>query len=709
MENNEKKSQMPGAGTPKKTMPDTSMKQKMPGASMKKTMPVPEMESKKQPADMKAPDMQAGTKKSSSTGNMPQFSMTHPTTGPGHQTKAPAAEEEELVLTPGGWRPKSKVHKLEAGHHVSGEGNRLKIIHTESGKVVADLGEIPKKDGKEPNMPKNVYVPDYKKVRAVPGSVVPDYGSGWITYSDWTNNSGQPISSFTTNWVVPPAPATDSGQTIFLFNGIQNSGFILQPVLQWGPSYAGGGNYWAVTNWYADGQGGSAVVGPSLVTVNPGDSLQGIMTLTSQSGSSFSYQSAFTNIPSATVAVTNIEELTWACETLEVYRITQCSDYPATDETTMNGIEIIVGGNTEASITWQPVNAFTECGQHCNVVSNASPGGEVDIFYSNPPPAPWSGWASLGGWIDLLTVGQNQDGRMEIFARGSDGAVWHNWQTEPNGNWSGWASLGGWIDMLTIGQNADGRLEIFARGSDGAVWHNWQTEPNGNWSGWASLGGWIDILTVGKNADGRLEIFARGGDGAVWHNWQIAPNGNWSGWASLGGWIDRLVIGQNQDGRLELFARGSDAALWHMWQTAPSNGWSGWASLGGWIDMLTVSQNADGRMEVFARGSDAALWHMWQTAPNNGWSGWASLGGWIDMLTVEQNQDGRMEVFVRGSDLAVWHLWQTAPSNGWGDWASLGGWIDRLFISHNLDGRIEVFARGGDGAVWHNWQTAPNF
>ncbi len=326
-----------------------------------------------------------------------------------------------------------------------------------------------------------------------------------------------------------------------------------------------------------------------------------------------------------------------------------------------------------------------------------------------PAPAPWSGWASLGGWIDMLTVGQNQDGRMEVFARGGDGAVWHNWQTAPNGNWSGWASLGGWIDMLTVGQNQDGRMEVFARGGDGAVWHNWQTAPNGNWSGWASLGGWIDILTVGKNQDGRMEIFARGGDGAVWHNWQTAPNGNWSGWASLGGWIDRLVVGQNADGRLELFARGSDAAIWHNWQTEPNGNWSGWASLGGWIDMLAVSQNADGRMELFARGSDAAVWHLWQTEPNGNWSDWASLGGWIDMLTVEQNLDGRMEIFVRGSDSAVWHMWQTAPSNGWSGWDSLGGWIDRLSVSHNLDGRIEVFARGGDGAVWHNWQTAPNF
>ena len=195
------------------------------------------------------------------------------------------------------------------------------------------------------------------------------------------------------------------------------------------------------------------------------------------------------------------------------------------------------------------------------------------------------------GWIssDPLAI---PTAASRLFVRGSDHAVWHKWQTAPNNGWSGWASLGGWIDMLDVGRNADGRLELFVRGADHAVWHNWQTAPNNGWSGWASLGGWVDRLAVAQNQDGRLEVFARGADGAVWHNWQTAPNNGWSGWASLGGWIDELAVDQNADGRLEVFARGSDRALWHNWQTAPNNGWSNWASLGGWIDIIDVDQNA---------------------------------------------------------------------------------------------------------------------
>jgi hypothetical protein len=153
--------------------------------------------------------------------------------------------------------------------------------------------------------------------------------------------------------------------------------------------------------------------------------------------------------------------------------------------------------------------------------------------------------ATFEGPRSSLVSGQVGAGRLEVFARGTDRALWHKWQTAPNNGWSGWGSMGGWIDRLAVGRNADGRLEVFVRGSNGALYHKWQTAPNDGWSGWASLGGWIDLLDVGRNADGRLEVFARGSSGALYHKWQTAPNNGWSGWASMGGKIDLLAVGQN--------------------------------------------------------------------------------------------------------------------------------------------------------------------
>ncbi len=183
---------------------------------------------------------------------------------------------------------------------------------------------------------------------------------------------------------------------------------------------------------------------------------------------------------------------------------------------------------------------------------------------------------------------RNADGRLEIFARGGDGAVWHMWQTAPSNGWSGWYSLGGWIDRLNVASQRgrpDGDLRSRRRWCRLA----YVADRAEQWLERLVLARRLDRSAGnGRNADGRLEIFARGGDGAVWHMWQTAPSNGWSGWYSLGGWIDLLKVASNDDGRMEVFARGGDAAVWHMWQTAPSNGWSGWYSLGGWIDLLEV-------------------------------------------------------------------------------------------------------------------------
>jgi acylphosphatase/peptidoglycan hydrolase-like protein with peptidoglycan-binding domain len=231
-----------------------------------------------------------------------------------------------------------------------------------------------------------------------------------------------------------------------------------------------------------------------------------------------------------------------------------------------------------------------------------------------------------------------------------------------------WGSLGGVVFNPAVENNADGRLEAFARGTDGALWNIWQTAPNNGWSGWNSLGGGIQgKIAVDRNADGRLEVFVKGTDGALWNIWQTAPNNGWSGWNSLGGVIQGPpVVARNADGRLEVFVKGADGALWQIWQTAPNNGWSGWATLGGLIWNPAVVNNADGRLEVFVRGADNALWNIWQTAPNNGWSGWGTLDGqMIGGPVASRNQDGRLEIFVKGTDGGLWNTWQSAPNNGW--------------------------------------------
>jgi hypothetical protein len=126
--------------------------------------------------------------------------------------------------------------------------------------------------------------------------------------------------------------------------------------------------------------------------------------------------------------------------------------------------------------------------------------------------------AAVLGW-NRLAVAANQDGHLEAFTVGGDGAIWHSWQ-EPAGGWSGWASLGAppGVNFASFGgpaiqavQNADGRLEIFVLGP-GGIWHIWQVAPNVNWeAAWSFLGrppsdSLADYLLVASNELGELEV-----------------------------------------------------------------------------------------------------------------------------------------------------------------------------------------------------------
>jgi hypothetical protein len=286
------------------------------------------------------------------------------------ESEGSARMADDLVLTPGGLRPSSQVHLIESGTVIDGSDGRLRKLGS-SGEMLTDFGVLQRHTTGVPLHPGNVAHPEPK--------ATPAFGSGWITFASWTNATGTPVSSFSTTWTVPDPPATQSGQVIFLFPGIQNATMIYQPVLQWGVSAAGGGNYWTVASWYVDGQGGLALHS-NLVQVNPGDTLVGVMTLTGQSGGHFSYNCVFKGIANASLPIANVDQLTWFVETLECYGITKASDYPDVALTEMRDIRIATG-STNPAMTWGVNNMVTDCGQHTVIQSNSSTAGIVDLNY----------------------------------------------------------------------------------------------------------------------------------------------------------------------------------------------------------------------------------------------------------------------------------------------------------------------------------------
>jgi hypothetical protein len=220
---------------------------------------------------------------------------------------------DDLVLTPGGYKPRGHVHHVPPEHVVRMNGDVFEIHHRTRG-FVRSVGRIQRHASKEPLMPRNITRrPDHpagpftNRGPGVPGAN--GEVDGWLSFAGWDNATGTPIAFFSTVWTVPEAPQNGGDQTIFLFNGMQNATMIYQPVLQWGTSAAGGGQKWSVGCWYADSPDGHSFYS-LLVDVAPGTELTGSMSLADQSEAGCSYTAQFTGVAETALPIYNVDELT---------------------------------------------------------------------------------------------------------------------------------------------------------------------------------------------------------------------------------------------------------------------------------------------------------------------------------------------------------------------------------------------------------------
>ncbi|MFD0794653.1 hypothetical protein ACFQZX_13585 [Mucilaginibacter litoreus] len=293
----------------------------------------------------------------------------------GPDSKGPSGTDQ-IVFTPFGPRKQSEVRLIKEGTHLEYKGQELMQVQNGTNKTLMNFGKQAPLSGSQSVNSVN----RLKTLSSPPGP------NGWVTYSGWTNSTSQPISYFATDWVVPNNPSVSSGQLLYFFNGLQNSDHILQPVLQYGQSPAGGGNYWAITSWYV-GCATCPVFHGSLTAVSSGTTLHGIMQQTGQTGSNYNYTSSFTGYPSSVLPVSNIPQLYWAAESFEQYNVTNANQYPTNDFVAMKNIELKTG-TSQAPLYWTAYNAITDYNQHTIIATNGSPNGEVDLYFRNPPVPP---------------------------------------------------------------------------------------------------------------------------------------------------------------------------------------------------------------------------------------------------------------------------------------------------------------------------------
>ena len=104
-------------------------------------------------------------------------------------------------------------------------------------------------------------------------------------------------------------------------------------------------------------------------------------------------------------------------------------------------------------------------------------GGRLNADKAVSSSAAWSSWESMSGQFTASPAAVSwADGRIDVFGRGSDNALW--WRHYNNSAWSSWESLSGQLASGTgpaVSSQRTGQLDVFAIGSDNALWHRMYT------------------------------------------------------------------------------------------------------------------------------------------------------------------------------------------------------------------------------------------
>jgi len=317
--------------------------------------------------------------------------------------------------------------------------------------------------------------------------------------------------------------------------------------------------------------------------------------------------------------------------------------------------------------------------------------GTVNSAVESSANSPFYGyWGPLGGFqVRRLIVDKNDDGRIMLFAIGSDGIVYGRYQTQVGGNWNpdGWGSMGtppsgASVLQLVTAHNRDGRLEIFARCNDGHTYHRWQVVTNGGWNdGWFPMddGRTLTDISAALRGDGLIE-FVGITDGKAIERRQVAPNSGWASFTNVS--TDNLVLKQitiakNAHGNMEMLALDSNGTAQDLLEDIPYST-PVFTSLGGHdLRNPVLGMNGDdGRLSLFAIGSDGHLYDMAQGVPGGYWGAWQDLGPVAGgQIGVASRADGHLVVFAERqamttTDVIVQSI--TQVSGGWSPWSTPG-------------------------------------
>ena len=219
----------------------------------------------------------------------------------------------------------------------------------------------------------------------------PSISHSWI--EDYETTSNTSFGELVASWTVPQAPTSNDGQILFFFPGFEDytdTVRILQPVLGWNSDFS---SAWGIASWNYSPDGNSWE--SSATRVNPGDTISGSIQSTCSAGTltcpSWNVVTNDETTGQGTSLLSTASEgqtFNWAsAAALEVYNVSQCSDYPANGQITFPYVRLYDNSfNLISTPGWTFENRSAGWPPQCNYGGEQNT-GLVTLIYG-PPQAP---------------------------------------------------------------------------------------------------------------------------------------------------------------------------------------------------------------------------------------------------------------------------------------------------------------------------------
>mmetsp|Transcript_6291 Transcript_6291/g.8827 ORF Transcript_6291/g.8827 Transcript_6291/m.8827 type:complete len:316 (+) Transcript_6291:35-982(+) len=260
-----------------------------------------------------------------------------------------------MVLTPFGTWPEECIRKVARGHmvRIQKEG-ALEVVRKADGVVVERSEEANQSCIQHARkMLENRRQKKQEKV-----------ADGWLDYVEYytTDETSKTLAGFFEGTYTVPEdpPSGNNGQTLFYFIGTENldadgeSVTILQPVLTW----ENGNKGWNMASWNCCPRG-ETTVSDSILHLEAGDTVYGNISIdyTNEIATVFSqYEDDAVDLSISG----ELREFDWLDVTQEVYSVSSCSDFAASD-TIIKSMSIKDQDGNDLIPDWDDATGKTAC------------------------------------------------------------------------------------------------------------------------------------------------------------------------------------------------------------------------------------------------------------------------------------------------------------------------------------------------------------